>query len=213
MIFLRLFWTFFKVGLFTIGGGYAMIPLISSEVIGNGWLTEQQIIDFIAVSESTPGPFAINIATFVGSEIGGQYGFWGSLLGAVCTTVSVVLPSLIIIYTIARFFRKLTEKQLVKDAFSGLRPAVVGLIGYAFISLAADVIFGGMTIDNLSAIENTDFWALGMFVILFVISRIKIPVKKKTDGAVAVKKIKIHPILLILLSAVMGILVYGVILR
>ncbi len=210
MIFLRLFWTFFKIGLFTIGGGYAMIPLISAEVIGNGWLSEETLIDFIAVSESTPGPFAINIATFVGSEVGGSYGVWGSLLGSLCTTVSVVLPSLIIIYVIAKFFHKLTEKQLVKDAFSGLRPAVVGLIGYAFISLFAEVVLGGITVDNLSAIKNTDFWALGLFVLLFILSRVKFPIKKTKDGGV--RKIKIHPILLILLSAGLGILVYGVIL-
>lgn len=128
MIYLRLFWTFFKIGLFTIGGGYAMIPLINAEVIANGWLTEEMLIDFIAISESTPGAFAINIATFVGAETGGFF-------GAVCTTFGVVLPSLIIIYVIAVFFRKLTEKQLVKDAFGGLRPAVVGLIGYAFIKI------------------------------------------------------------------------------
>lgn len=212
MIFLQLFWTFFKIGLFTIGGGYAMIPLISSEVVGNGWLTEQALIDFIAVSESTPGPFAINIATFVGSAVGGSYGAWGSFLGAVCTTTSVILPSLIIIFIIAKFFQKLTEKQLVKDAFSGLRLAVVGLIGYAFISLAADVILGGVSVNNFSAIKNTDFWALGIFALLFILSRIKFPVKKTLDGKVTTKKIKIHPILLILISAGLGILVYGVIL-
>ncbi|MGN1042074.1 MAG: chromate transporter [Christensenellales bacterium] len=212
MIFLELFWTFFKIGLFTIGGGYAMIPLISSEVVSNGWLTEQSLIDFIAVSESTPGPFAINIATFIGSEVGSAYGVFGSFLGAICTTVSVVLPSLIIIFTIAKFFSKLTEKQLVKDAFSGLRPAVVGLIGYAFISLAADVIFGGISVKDFSAIKNTDFAALGIFVFLFVLSQIKFPVKNKESGATAVRKKKVHPILLIGISAVLGILVYGVIL-
>lgn len=211
MIFLKLFWTFFKVGLFTIGGGYAMIPLITSEVVGNNWLTEEKLIDFIAVSESTPGPFAINIATFVGSEMGSQFGVLGSLLGAICTTVSVVLPSLVIIFIIAKFFQKATEKQLVKDAFFGLRPAVVGLIGYAFISLACEVIFGGITLNNLLAIKNTDFWALGLFVVLFVLSRIKLPIRKKIDGKLTVKKIKLHPILLILLSAVFGIIIYGII--
>lgn len=197
MIYLSLFWTFFKIGLFTIGGGYAMIPLINAEVIANGWLTESQLIDFIAVSESTPGAFAINIATFVGAETGGFF-------GAVCTTLGVVAPSLIIIFVIARFFNKLTEKRLVKDAFFGLRPAVVGLIGYAFLSLTADVIFYGADIADPSSFAGADFWAMGIFLFLFVLSNIRFPVKGR--------KAKIHPIFLILISAGLGMLIYGVIL-
>ena len=90
MIFFTLFITFFKIGLFTFGGGYAMLPLIQAEVVSQGWINENQIIDFIAVSESTPGPFAINIATYIGTETGGFF-------GAVCTTLGVVLPSFIVI--------------------------------------------------------------------------------------------------------------------
>ena len=141
MIYLTLFWTFFKIGLFTIGGGYAMIPLINAEVISHNWLTEAQLIDFIAISESTPGAFAINIATFVGTSTAGFF-------GAVCTTLGVIAPSLIIIYLIAKFFAKLTEKTVVKDAFYALRPAVVGLIGYAFITLTLQVVFNGATLTN-----------------------------------------------------------------
>ena len=87
MIYLELLWTFFKIGLFTFGGGYAMLPLIQEEVISHGWMTDEQIINFIAVSESTPGPFAINIATYIGTEMGN--GFWGGLLGAFCATLGV----------------------------------------------------------------------------------------------------------------------------
>ncbi len=197
MLYLRLFWTFFKIGLFTIGGGYAMIPLINAEVIANGWLTQEALLDFIAVSESTPGAFAINIATFVGAEMGGFF-------GAVCTTFGVVAPSLIIIFIIAKFFNKLTEKQLVKDAFSGLRPAVAALITYAFITLTVQVVFNTSSLSDWAAYKNPDLAAIGIFAVLFVISLIKIPFKGK--------KIKIHPILLILLSAGVGMLVYGVIL-
>lgn len=197
MIPLKLFWTFFKVGLFTIGGGYAMIPLINAEVIANGWLTEQQLIDFIAISEATPGAFAINIATFVGAETAG---FWGAAL----STFGVVLPSLIIIYVIAKFAQRLMEKRVIKDAFYGLRPAVVGLIAYAFISLTAEVIFSGVTLTDLSTFANTDYWAIILFALLFVIANLKIPFKGK--------KIKLHPIVIILLSAGLGMLVYGVIL-
>ncbi len=196
MIYLRLFWTFFKIGLFTIGGGYAMIPLINAEVIANGWLTEEMLIDFIAISESTPGAFAINIATFVGAETAGFF-------GAVCTTFGVVFPSLVIIFAIAKFFRKLTEKQLVKDAFFGLRPAVVGLIGYAFINLTAEVVFAGVTLSDLSSFAKTDYFAIIIFALLFTLSKLKLPVKGK--------KVKLHPILLILVSAGLGMLVYGVI--
>ena len=104
MSFLHLFFTFLKI---TIGGGYAMIPLIQSEVLANGWLTQQQLVDFIAVSESTPGPFAINIATFVGMK---TYG----VLGALATTTGVILPSFVIILLIAKFclFAKIGMSKL-----------------------------------------------------------------------------------------------------
>ena len=96
MIFLKLFLTFFKIGLFTFGGGYAMLPLIQAEVIKNGWMEESAIIDFIAVSESTPGPFAINISTYIGSVMGGD-SVLESIFGSFCATLGVVLPSFIII--------------------------------------------------------------------------------------------------------------------
>ena len=95
MIYLELFLTFLKIGAFTFGGGYAMLPLIQDAVLQNKWSTQEEIIDFIAVSESTPGPFAINMATYVGSQTGG-------VLGAVCATLGVVLPSFIVILIIAK---------------------------------------------------------------------------------------------------------------
>ena len=101
---LTLFWTFFKIGLFTFGGGYAMIPLIQQEVTSHNWLSEDALLNFIGISEATPGPFAINIATFVGSS---QYGFWG----AVCATLGVVLPSFIIILLIASIFTKFEQNK------------------------------------------------------------------------------------------------------
>ena len=97
MIYIVLFLTFFKIGAFTFGGGYAMLPLIQEEVLKKAWLSQQEIIDFIAVSESTPGPFAVNMATFIGSQTGG-------ILGAVCATLGVVLPSFIIILIVAKCF-------------------------------------------------------------------------------------------------------------
>ena len=94
MIYLKLLWTFFKIGLFTIGGGYAMIPMIKSEVVAVGWLTESELLDFMAISESTPGPFAVNVATFVGFNEAG-------VLGALCSTLGVILPSFIIILIVS----------------------------------------------------------------------------------------------------------------
>lgn len=197
MIYLQLFWVFFRIGLFTIGGGYAMIPLINAEVIANNWLDNEMLINFIAISESTPGPFAINIATFVGTSTGG---FWG----AICATLGVVMPSFIIILIIAMFFHKFTDKQVVKDAFYALRPAVIGLIFYAFFNLTRQTLFTGVTLSHLSSFQSTDITGLIIFAVLFIIYQIPLKIKKKT--------LKMHPVMLIALSAVVGIIVYGVIL-
>ena len=97
MIFLELFLTFFKIGLFTFGGGYAMLPFIQEAVVTNKWMPEEEIVNFIAVSESTPGPFAVNISTYVGAEMGG-------FLGSVCATLGVVLPSFIVILIVSRIY-------------------------------------------------------------------------------------------------------------
>ena len=118
MIFLELFWTFFKIGAFTFGGGYAMLPLVQEAVINHGWLEEKQIADFIAVSESTPGPFAINISTYVGSRMGADFGVLGSVFGAFVSTLGVVLPSFIIILIVAKFFEKFKKSKTVSGCMS-----------------------------------------------------------------------------------------------
>ena len=120
-IFFELFITFFKIGLFTFGGGYAMLPLIQKEVLNHGWMELEEVINFIAVSESTPGPFAINCATYVGMETGG-------VLGAICATLGVVLPSFIVILCVARFYKKFKESKVVSSVMTGLRPAVIGVL-------------------------------------------------------------------------------------
>lgn len=132
MIYLELFWTFFLIGAFTFGGGYAMLPLIQNEVVNKGWLANEAVVNFIAVSESTPGPFAINMATYVGSEMGG-------ILGAACATLGVVLPSFIIILTVAKCYDRFKNSKLVKGAMSGLKPAVIGMIGTAVLSIGRTV--------------------------------------------------------------------------
>ena len=134
MILLELFWTFFKIGAFTFGGGYAMLPLIQSEVTSKGWIDEASLVNFVAVSESTPGPIAVNMATYVGSELGG-------VPGALCATLGVVLPSFIIILIVAKCFERFRQSRAIQGAMSGLKPAVVGLIATAVISVGKTVFF------------------------------------------------------------------------
>ena len=127
MIFLSLFLTFFKIGAFTFGGGYAMLPLIQAEVISQGWIEQDLLVNFIAVAESTPGPFAINTATYIGSEMGGQFGAWGSIFGAFCATLGVVLPSFIINLIVAQFFEKFRESKAIKVLCQGSSLRLSGL--------------------------------------------------------------------------------------
>ena len=181
MIYLELFYTFFTIGLFTFGGGYAMLPLIQQKVVENGWLSLEEIVDFVAVSESTPGPFAVNTATYVGTETAG-------IFGAICATLGVVLPSFIIILIVARFYEKYKQSRIVKGCMSGLKPAVVGLIGAAILSVVAEVLFpAGLTIAALG--NPAMYVSLGIFALTVTLAFWK----------------KVHPIWLILISAVLGI--------
>ncbi len=183
MSYLHLFLTFFKIGAFTFGGGYAMLPLIQAEVLANNWLTENQIINFIAVSESTPGPFAINIATYIGSQVG-EIG----LLGALCATLGVVLPSFLIILIVAQCYEKFKSSKVVKALMSGLKPAVIGLIATALLSMAKTVFFeNGVTLSIFN--QPMTYVSLGTVVVMSVL---------------AFKKV--HPVLIICLSALVGIL-------
>ncbi len=149
MIYFELFFTFFKIGLFTFGGGASMIPIIQQEVVSNGWLTEEQLLQYIAISESTPGPIAINMATFIGST---QGGIWGSLLA----TLGVVLPSFIIILLIAAVFTKFAQYAGVKTVLKTIRPIVVGMIiaagAYLVVTAIGIQSFYSMSFDLLSII-------------------------------------------------------------
>ena len=180
MIYLELLWTFFKIGALTFGGGYAMLPLIQSEAISHGWVTQSEIVNFIAVSESTPGPFAINMATYVGTDQGG-------VLGAICATLGVVLPSFIIILIVARCYEKFKTNRFVSGAMSGLKPAVVGLIGAALVSI-------GKTVFIPAGYSAAIFKSEGLYLslVLFV-------------GMTVLAFKKVHPIIIICLSAAIGI--------
>lgn len=201
MIFLQLFWEYFKVGLFTIGGGYAMLPMVKQIVLRHGWLTEQELINFVGVAESTPGPFAINLATFVGSTVGygSGLGVFGAILGSVVATFAVVLPSLIIIIVVTLLLEKFKTSKYIQGALAGIRPVVVGLVLSAVVTVGCSVILPNL---QLTAIEKEGFsqfnWISLIIVAVFLpLSQIKI------------KKKKIHPIFLILASAVVGVIIFG----
>ncbi|HPL53451.1 MAG TPA: chromate transporter [Bacillota bacterium] len=138
---LDIFITFFKIGSFTIGGGYAMLPVIQKEIVeSKKWLSDKEFLDSIAVTNSLPGPLAINCATFVGYRIAG-------FAGAISAAFGAVLPSFIIILAIALFFTSIQENPVVKYIFEGIRPAVTALIAYALIKLIRSM---GVNIVNMS---------------------------------------------------------------
>lgn len=182
MIYLELFLTFLKLGAFTFGGGAAMMPFIQQEAVSKWGFTAEEIINFIAISESTPGPFAVNIATYVGAEKGGFF-------GAVCATLGLVLPSFIIILIIAKCYDKFKSNKVVAGAMTGLRPASVGLIAAATVSIGIEVFFGGSF--AFSSLLSYDFIAA---FLLF-------------GGmlALCLLRKKISPVVIIGISAVSGI--------
>ncbi len=180
MILLELFFIFLKIGAFTFGGGYSMIAMIQYEAEQHGWLSQSELVDFVALSESTPGPLAVNMATFVGMKTGG-------VLGAVLATLGVVLPSFVTILIIAKCYERFKSSRAVGAVMSGLKPAVVGMIGTAFLSVGRTVFFP----NGLQTVRFTQasFWVfLGIFAV----------------SVVLVFK-KVNPIKIILLSAAVGI--------
>lgn len=191
MLELQLFWTFFKIGLFTIGGGHAMIPLIMEELVAKGWLSQEVLLDFIAISESTPGPFAVNIATYAGQEVAG-------IGGAIMCTLGVVLPSLIIIVIIAKFFSRYMNRPVVQEVFDHVSGSVTGLLFSVVLEVGILVMFGMNGVLDTASFKP-DWIAIGLFLGLLAISFIRI------------KKKKVPPIAIILLSAVGGVLLYGLI--
>ena len=192
MIYLELFWTFFTIGAFTFGGGYAMLPLIQIEVVNKGWLANEAVVNFIAVSESTPGPFAINISTYVGSVMGGQlegWGVFGTLFGAFCATMGVVLPSFLIILIVAKVYDAFKRSRVVKGVMTGLKPVVVGLIGGAVLTILTTIFAPrGWTLDIFKDVHTYIYLAL-------------------TAIAAVLAFKKVHPILVICICAAAGIAV------
>lgn len=194
MIYFELFYIFFYIGLFTFGGGYAMIGMIQEEVVKHAWISEDALIDFIAISESTPGPFAINIATFIGSQTGG-------ILGAICATIGVVLPSFIIILLVAMIMRRILKNRFVQGGLNGVRPVVISLILSTALFFFIRMVFtAGASFNYRTQDFSFNRSGLTIFIILFFISAFYKIDKKKC----------LNPIILLGISAVLGILVYFV---
>lgn len=190
MILLELFLTFFEIGALTFGGGYAMIPFVREQVLLHGWLTEEELLNMIAVSESTPGPIAVNMATFVGSNEAG-------ILGSACATLGVVLPSFIIILIVASLLKNFLKYNGVKAFLSGVRPCVVSLILGTAITLFLSVLLG---IGGGDFTPNIDLKGIIIFAIVIAIATIY----KKTKGK------KPSPILMIAISACLGMILYSI---
>ena len=188
MAFLELFLTFLMIGAVTFGGGYAMLPMIQEQVALR-WgelIPPELLINFVAVSESTPGPFAINMATYVGSVVGGNQGGFGmTVLGSFSSTLGVVVPSFVIILLVAQFYDKFKQSRIVKGCMTGLKPAVVGLIGNAVLNVVLEVFS-----FNLDALK-----APGTYVSLVLFGGMTVLAFKK-----------VHPIIIICISAVVGII-------
>ena len=179
MIYLQLFISYLKIGFFGFGGGYAMLSLIQNEIVEQrGWITVSQFADIVAVSQMTPGPIAINSATYIGYTIGG---FWGSVVA----TVAVCLPALTVMLALTKFFLKLKDNRYVHGVITGMRPVVVGMIAAAALLL----IFPEQRADS----SFIDHWSWILFAATLYASYKKV-----------------NPILLITLSAIAGIVIYGV---
>ncbi|MHB1394338.1 MAG: chromate transporter [Clostridia bacterium] len=194
MIYLKLLFSFIKIGLFSFGGGYAMIPLIQREIEMHGWISPSEFVDIIAISEMTPGPIAVNSATFVGYKTAG-------LFGSVVATIGVALPSLIIILLVSGFFFKLQNKPINIMIFYGIRPVITGLIAAAGVFVAETSIFKKhISIEDFNYLFNkpSSFFDFGGIVILVA-------------SLVALVRFKIHPILTIAGAGVAGIIIYSLI--
>jgi len=193
MLYVRLFWEFFKTGLFAVGGGMATIPFLYDMAGATGWFTGEDVANMIAVGESTPGPIGVNMATYVGYLTGrGAGGVPGAVLGAATATLGLITPSIIIILIIAAFLNSFRDNKYVQNAFYGLRPASTGLIAAAGLSVVVANLFDVEALTQGFGLSffNWKGWALA--AVLWVLTN-KV---KRTKG--------LHPILFILGSAVVG---------
>lgn len=195
MIFLRLFYEFFKVGLFSVGGGLATLPFLESLGEATGWFHAGDLANMVAVSESTPGAMGVNMATYVGFTVGGTSGLpGGAVLGSVVSTLGLVAPSIIVILVIAAFLQKFRRSRVVDGIFSGLRPASTALIAAAGLSVAKIALLTGAPFTGPGSLLTLFRWkGVALAVLVFVCMQLK-PLKK------------LHPVVLIAASAAVGVL-------
>lgn len=192
MMYLELFLSFCKVGLFSIGGGYAALPLIQEQVVtSTGWLTMEQFADIITISQMTPGPIALNAASFVGIQVAGQFGVLQGILGAIIATAGCIFPSFVIVLFVAYMYYKYRSLSVIDGILYGIRPAVVSLIASAGLG----ILTMSFWTDSIISLAATDFVAIGIFALSFVLLRIF--------------KKKLNPIYMILGAGVLGIAVYS----
>ncbi|HHZ01421.1 MAG TPA: chromate transporter [Tissierellia bacterium] len=188
MIYLEIFWSFFQIGLFSIGGGYAALPLIENQVTKvHDWLTMAEFADLLTISQMTPGPIALNASTFVGTKVAG-------LPGAIIATVGCITPSCIIVLTLAYFYFKYKNLSSIQGILKGLRPAVVSLIASAGLSILLLAIFNEeTTLNNIQLLDinipSIIMVALGLFIL---------------------RKYKTDPILVMIGTGLVGIIIYGI---
>ena len=183
MIYLELLWRFFRIGFFTVGGGYAMLPLMQQEIELNQWITQQEFIDIIAIAEMTPGPISINAATFIGYRVAGVF-------GSIVTTTAIILPSLLIILALSQVLEKHREHPLTRSIFAGIRPVVAGLILSAAWFIAATVIFP-QGIEELT-LASFDYASVIIALIVFVM----------------ITKYKVDPIKIIIGAGILGLVIF-----
>ena len=200
-IYLRLIWAYLKIGIFGFGGGYAMLSLVEKMVVEPGWITEQMFTDIVAISQMTPGPIGINSATYIGytapAHVDPALGaiYWG-ILGSCLATLAVVLPSFFLVLYSSHFIRRHSESGVIKGIFAGLRPVVIGLIASAAILLMNKPNFDPQGVPS-------QLWtSIAICALSLILVLIKVPWKGR--------KIKIHPISVIIMAGTAGFLLYYV---
>lgn len=184
----EMFVRFFLIGLFAIGGGLATLPFLVDMGEATGWFTQTDISNMVAISESTPGPLGINMATYIGFQISNDYGSLAGILGAVIAPIGVITPSLIIIIIVSKILDRFKDSKYVQYAFYGLRAASFGLIVSALLSVAKIAFLGT---EAVFSFESVNWLCLALSVLIF---------------SVTLKFKKIHPIMLIVFAAIMGII-------
>lgn len=193
MIYLELLVTFFKIGLFCFGGGYGMIPIIEREIVAHNWFTGQEFIDIISISEMTPGPIAINTATFVGYKMGG-------IPGGAVATLGVVLPSLILILAVSHYLEKFRRRQIIKEIIYRIRPVVLALIIQAAVFVAGNIFLKeGAKINFIFNQSSGEHFMDIINLPVIIISAVSLAVLLLT---------RIHPITVILAAGAVGVILH-----